>query len=157
MKYETLENKFKTREEAIRMAVRISQCKPFIRQAINEWLETEVSPTLTVAAKPGWGNGKEWEFSAEDLMIGYGMHPLDALLFLDWLIADDESCKNALMYLDHPSTPHRLEMTQDELLAKLKPEVRKLSEALLKKRKQNYDRLERYYNEKLKGKEIYHD
>lgn len=157
MKYDILEDKFSSKEEAVRIAVRVSQCRPFIRQAIDEWLETDISPTLVVTVEPFWTVGKKWELSAEDLMIGYNMQPLDALLFLDWLLANDESSLPAWQFLAEPFTPNRLGMKKEELLDKLEPEVRKLSEELFEKRAQNYARLEQWYNKKLKGKEIYHD
>lgn len=145
MKYKDISDLFTKKEAKIKMTLRISQCKPFVRKAINTWLETGDEPTLEVRIAPKKAKGKSVILSSEALIHDFLMEPLDALLFIDWAMRNDDNAYDALETLTHPTKPFTIEITED-MRKRIDPEVLKEREKIRTREEQKLAKLEKMYN-----------
>lgn len=144
MKYKDISDLFTKKEAKIKMTLRISQCKPFVRKAINTWLETGDEPTLEVRIAPKKAKGKSIILSSEALIHDFLMAPLDALLFIDWAMRNDDNAYDALETLTHPTKPFAVEITED-MWKHINPEVLKEREKIRAREEQKLAKLEKMY------------
>ncbi len=151
MKYSDICNLFKNRSSQIRMAIRVSYCKPYIRRAINKWLKTRVEPDLTVVLTPK-GMDRTLELSAQTLIHLYGMSPLDALLFIDWANRENKDIEDALKSLSGYSRRSSVTIT-DDMWKKIDPEVLREYDKLQSADMEQSRQLELEYN-RIKDREI---
>lgn len=61
--------------------------QPVIQQAFKVWYDTEVLPELEIEG-----------YTAQRLIAEYHLHPVAALLTLDWLLVDPQEALTALRY-----------------------------------------------------------
>lgn len=141
MKYKDVQKLFMQKSVQIKVALRIRQCKPYIRKAINEWLETAIEPNLEVIIAPKHAKGKSIRLSAQSLIHDYDMRPLDALFFIDWANRTDKDIHDALTALVHRSSFHSINIS-DEMWKRIDPEVLK-----------EYEKIEEAENEKSLSQE----
>ncbi len=154
MKYEDIAKLFKKREAKIKMAVRVYQAKPFIREAIDKWLETGDEPCLEIYVAPQGTQGKSMLLSAQSLIHSFDMAPLEALLFMDGAIRDDAGAYEALNHLAYCRTkPFTLEVTE-EMLRGVDPELREEYENMRAEEEKKLKKLEQIYNE-INEEELY--
>lgn len=144
MTYKELSNLFTKKEVKIKMALRIFLCKPFIRKAINTWLEMGDEPTLEVRIAPEKANGKSMILSSQALIHDFLMEPLDALLFIDWAMRNDDNAYDALEVLTHSTKPFKVEITED-MWKHINPEVLKEREKIRAREEQKLAKLEKMY------------
>lgn len=145
MKYKDISNLFTKKEAKIKMALRIYQCKPFIRKAINTWLETGDEPTLEVRIAPEKAKGKSIILSSQVLIHDFLMEPLDALLFIDWAMRNDDNAHDALERLTKPTKPFTVEITED-MWKRINPEVLQEREKIMVQEAKKLEKLEKMYN-----------
>lgn len=154
MKYKDIAELFEKREAKIKMAIRVYQAKPFIREAIDKWLETGDEPCLEINVVPRKAQGKSMVLSARSLIHSFDMRPLDALLFMDRAIRDDDGAYEALSHLAYCRTkPFMMDMTE-EMLKSVDPDLRKEYEKMRAVEEEKLEELEQVYNE-IKEENIY--
>lgn len=156
MKYEKIAKMFDGKETGARMAVKVYRAQPFVRKAVNKWMEDGDVPDLMVDIAPkGLPEGVSKKLSVHDLMDVFGLETLDAFLFIDWATGSAEGCIGALSYLAYNHTrPFVMPTLTAEMLERMEPELREAyEEKQAEERKTCEEELQLY--DKIKGEEIY--
>ena len=156
MKYEKIRKMFKEEEVGARMAVKVYRAQPFVRKAVNKWMEDGDVPDLMVEIAPeGLPEGASKKLSVHDLIDVFGLETLDAFLFIDWATGSDEGSFGALSYLAYNRTrPFEMPPVTAEELERMDPELREAYEEKLAEERKKCEEEVQLYN-KIKEEEIY--
>lgn len=152
MKYKDIYDLFAgtDRTVGVKMAVRVSFCQPYVKTAVNKWLESGIEPDLTVEL---FHKDKTLEISAQALIHEFGMQPLDALLFIDWANrSNKEDMIAAVTALRFRTIPDKIGITE-EIMKKIPDGVIREYEKIKETQAKNFQKLEKIYA-KIENAEI---
>lgn len=107
--------------QRVRLTFRIAHCSPTIQEEIYNYLDTQEQPeyslNLTFNDKVT-GTPKTTVVSCQDIIEKMHLHPLPALLYMDWLRREPEQAALLVMPKDELKLPPK-----EELRAHINPDL----------------------------------